>query len=54
MELSFSPSFSPDAKRTCFKILEKHKRQGGGFDIGIVKSHHSKTYKSFDTFQMPC
>jgi hypothetical protein len=51
MELPFSTSFSPDAKKTCYKIIEVNKKSGSGVNLGFVKWHHSKTSLTFDTFQ---
>jgi hypothetical protein len=51
MELSFSPSFSPDAKKTCYKVVEVAKSSGFGFNLGVVKGNRDRSSLTNDVYQ---
>jgi hypothetical protein len=51
MELSFSPSSSADAKKTCYKVVEVKNQKGFGLNLGIVKFNKDKLNLTSDMYQ---
>ena len=51
MELAFSPSFSPDAKKTCYKIVEVKKHSGFRFNLVVVKGNRERSSLTNDVYQ---
>jgi hypothetical protein len=44
-------SFSPDAKKTCYKIVENSKGSGFGINLGFVKVSRDRSNNVTDVYQ---
>jgi hypothetical protein len=44
-------SFTPDAKKTCYKIVETSKSSGFGINLGFVKVNRDRSKNVHEVYQ---